>query len=97
MFSIWNKQTTCQIDNHTGYKWKNTVYPLVFYILCRNHCNKDLNDHTDPLYQDSLFINQYVNQNSSIHLKISKNDQVIYEATPNKFKMWSFTLRKKFE
>lgn len=61
-----------------------------------NNCNKDLNDHTDPLYQDSLFINQYVNQNSSISVKISKNDQVIYEATPNKFKMWSFTLRKKF-
>lgn len=61
-----------------------------------DNCNKDLNNPTDPLYQDSLFINQYVNQNSSIHLKISKNDQVIYEATPNKFKMWSFTLRKKF-
>lgn len=61
-----------------------------------DNCNKDLDDLTDPLYQDSLFNNLYVNENSSIHLKISKNDQVIYEETPSKFKMWSFTLRNKF-
>lgn len=61
-----------------------------------NNCNKDLNNPKDPLYQDSLFNNQYVNENSSIRLKISKNNQVIYDKTPTKFKMWSFTLRNKF-
>ena len=88
-----NYKPTCDLPD---YNEKPTDPNYIWWWNFSNNCNKDLNDHTDPLYQDSLFINQYVNQNSSIHLKISKNDQVIYEATPNKFKMWSFTLRKKF-
>ena len=88
-----NYKPTCDLPD---YNEKPTDPNYIWWWNFSNNCNKDLNDHTDPLYQDSLFINQYVNENSTIHLKISKNDQVIYEATPNKFKMWSFTLRKKF-
>ncbi len=72
-----------------------------------NNCNSELNDIADPLYQSGLFSNNYIKRvanepQSLISVRMTKTDvdtkkeEIIFENTPFQFKMWSFTLKRRW-